>query len=288
MCFKWCLIDKAQLLISSEMNGKQLGKPTRQGRTPRAVASFLLQNSPNPSWQKQGRALLTPSWGWSPLSPPISSPRSPNHHWGTAMPRWHQPHFGAACLAQVQCREPPPRPSAKHSAARAQPEMLLSLGSGGRAGWIHAAHPQAWQALGVMGPSAGTEPAIAGPAKCDLQGQTRCRQGQAVLLGTGAEHQGWAQLCCWHVRAGAGRPRCQAGLAASWHSREAAGSASSGHHPGAGERQQGDRPSSTLLPFSPCDEPPTACHHAECPQGNGSFPSSCWGPQHGQQGMGRR
>lgn len=58
MCFIWCLIDKAQLLISSEMNGEQLGKPTRQGRTLHAAASFLLQNNPNPAGQNQGRALV--------------------------------------------------------------------------------------------------------------------------------------------------------------------------------------------------------------------------------------
>lgn len=93
MCFIWCLIDKAQLLISSEMKGEQLGKPTRQGRTPHAAASFLPQNSPNPAWQCQGRALLPHGWSWSLLSPPGSSPGSPGHHWGPAMPRWHQERF---------------------------------------------------------------------------------------------------------------------------------------------------------------------------------------------------
>lgn len=41
MCFTWCLIDKAQLLISSEMNGERLGKPMLQGWEPSAAASFL-------------------------------------------------------------------------------------------------------------------------------------------------------------------------------------------------------------------------------------------------------
>lgn len=279
MCFKWCLIDKAQLLISSEMNGKQLGKPTRQGRTPRAVASFLLQNSPNPSWQKQGRALLPPSWGWSPLSPPSAPPGVPAITGVQPCPagssRISEPPAWRRYSAESRLRARLPNTRQPgHSRRCCSPRE-------GEQSWLDPRCPS-------PGPAAGTEPVIAGRAKCDPRGQTRCGQGQAVLLGTGAEHQGWAQLCRWHVRAGAGRPRCQAGLAASWHGREAAGSESSGHHPGAGERHQGDRPSSTLVPFTPCDEPPTACHNAGCPQGNGSFPSSCWAPQHEGQGMGRR
>lgn len=136
MCFIWCLIDKAQLLISSEMNGKQLGKPTRQGRTLHAAASFLPQNGPNSVGQNQGKALLPQGWGWSLLPSLSSSPGNPGHHWGQAMPCWHQQHFGAACLAQVQCREPPPRPSAKHPPARAQPEML-QLPREGEWSWLN-------------------------------------------------------------------------------------------------------------------------------------------------------
>lgn len=70
MCFIWCLIDKAQLLISSEMSGEQLGKPTRQRRTPHAT-SFLPQNAPNSACQDQGRA------GVVPIFTPISSPSPP-------------------------------------------------------------------------------------------------------------------------------------------------------------------------------------------------------------------
>lgn len=188
------------------------------------------------------------------------------------MPRWHQQHFGAACLAQVQCREPPPRPSAKHPPARAQPEMP-QLPREGERSWLDPRCPSP----GAASPTAGSEPITGARAERDVWGQARCRQGQAALLGTGAERRGWARLCRWHVRAGAGRPRCQAGLAASWRAGEAAGSASSGHHPGAGKGRWGDRPRSSLLPFTRSDEPPTACHHAGCPQGNGFFPSSSLG-----------
>lgn len=195
-------------------------------------------------------------------------------------------------MAQVQCRDPPPRPSAKHPPARAQPEMLRLPREGERS-WLDPRCPSpGMTGAGRRSPAAGREPIMGARAECDVRGQARCRRGQAALLGTGAEHRGWAQLCRWRVRAGAGRPQCQAGLAASWHGGEAAGSVSSRHHPGAGEGRRGDRPRSALLPFTRCDEPPTACHCAGVPRGMAPSQAAAWllgtpaqGTRNGQEGM---
>lgn len=70
MYFTWCLIDKAQLLISSEMNGKHLGKPTLRGQELSMVASFLPAKHPYFCPSLRNRS-------FSPRVPPLSALPAP-------------------------------------------------------------------------------------------------------------------------------------------------------------------------------------------------------------------
>lgn len=268
MCFIWCLIDKAQLLTSSKMSGEQLGKPTRQGRTPPPSSG----RAPQPCLAAPGKGPSPPGLGLLPLSPPTAPPGVPAtagvQPWpaGTGgisePPAWHR--FSAK--SRLHARLPN-----THQPGRSR-RCCGSLGRGSGAGWIRAAHAGHGRCR-CHGPGAGSEPVTVRERRVPCRAR---RSARGLGPRSPAEHRGWARLCRWHVRAGAGRPRCQAGLAASWHGGEAAGSASSGHHPGAGEGQQGDRLRSTLLPFSCCDEPPTACHRAGVPRGMAPSQAAAW------------
>lgn len=303
MCFTWCLIDKAQLLISSEMNGERLGKPTR----PPPAPLITLRSAPAP-----------PGNGPSPPTPgPVSHCHPPPAPVGT---RGVQPCTAGTNsvsepprLAPVQCRKPPLRPSAKHPPARAQPETLPAS-SGGEAESVAvplgSVLPVPGTVLGAASPATGGKsvsgcksaafPCGARLGVCAVVGKVGA--GRRVRLGSfgagceaGAERAGaWVRAlpaaCAGRSGQGAGarqggQPAGTAGRPRGVGERRAPPYSHWGGTTG-GDMDTGGRvevvPSATH-PLCPMH----ACHHAGCPQGGWLRPNrqpGHWGPQWGQHG----
>lgn len=128
------------------------------------------------------------------ITPHQLPPGSHRHQWGPVTHRRHQQCFGAACLAQVQRRKPPPRPSAKHPPARAQPETLPAS-SGGEEEPVAvpagSVLPVLNTALGAVSPATGDKSVIgvranrfrAGPDSASAPSSAKLRRG---------EGSGWA------------------------------------------------------------------------------------------------